>query len=158
LPKPGRRLGVLPRRGRRRHPPRLRRGPPRREGADRGGLPAPRGRLVLRARRGGRAGDDRQRLAVYLGDPPPDPARARPSPPSHPALPPPDQRQGRALHPDDVARMGIWEVVRELSGAAESLALLAFPLQLPQTTRLPRPPAARFSARRAPGTTWLGTT
>ena len=63
------RLGVRPRLRRRRHPARLRRGPRRREGDHRGRLPAPRARLLSPPRRRGRAGDDRQRLRLPLGDP-----------------------------------------------------------------------------------------
>ena len=96
-------LGVLPRRDRRRHPARLRRGAARRARRDRGRLPAPGDRLVCRARDLGRAGDDRQRLALRLGDPRRGLPRARPPPPPNPALPAADERQGRALHPDDVA-------------------------------------------------------
>ena len=61
------RLGVRPRRDRRRDPARLRRGARRREGEDRGRLPAPRASRFFRRhgiRR--RAGDDRQRLCLPL--------------------------------------------------------------------------------------------
>ena len=50
-----------------------------------------------------RAGDDRQRLALHLDDPRRRLPRTRPAAPSHSSLPAPDQRQGRALYPDDVA-------------------------------------------------------
>ena len=62
----GGRLGVRPRLRRRRHPPRLRRGPARRERHHRRRLPAPRGRLVRTPGHHGRAGDDRQRLRLPL--------------------------------------------------------------------------------------------
>ena len=51
----------------------------------------------------GRAGDDRQRLALHLDDPRRRLPRTRPAAPSHSSLPARDQRQGRALYPDDVA-------------------------------------------------------
>lgn len=67
-----------------------------------------RGLEVLRAPRGqGRAGDDRQRLSLSL-----QAVRRRPRPGRHPARPNPtihdqSQRQGRALHSDIAARMGL---------------------------------------------------
>ena len=100
------RLGAGPRLRRRRHPPRLRRGPARREGDDRDRLPAAGARLLPLARDHGGAADDRQRLRLRLDRPRPRLPGARHPPHPHPALPAPDQRQGGALHPHDAAASG----------------------------------------------------
>ena len=65
------------------------------------------GRLLPPPRHHGRAADHRQRLGLPLHR-----SRHRlPSdghpPPAHPALPPADQRQGRALHPHPARRLGL---------------------------------------------------
>ena len=64
-----RRLGVRPHRRRRLQPPRLRRGPRRRESRDRYRLPPPRCRLLPPPRHPGRADPDRQRLLLPRHDP-----------------------------------------------------------------------------------------
>ena len=64
-----RRLGVRARLRRRRHPPGLRRGPPRREGHHRGRLLAPRDRVLPPSRHRRRARHERQRCLLPLHDP-----------------------------------------------------------------------------------------
>ena len=86
-----------------------------------------------------------------LHHPRPDLPRARHPPPPHPALPAPDQRQGRALHPDDAARVGLRSPLRELSGAIEPARRLARSLQLPQKARLPLPSPTCGSPQRTAG-------
>ena len=51
----------------------------------------------------------------------------------HQALHAPDQRQGRTLHPDNVARMGLRNRIPELTPAKSRLAEMAAPLQLAST-------------------------
>ena len=146
------RLGVRPRLRRRRHPPRLRGGPPRREGRHRGGLPAPGGRLVQGHGHHRRAGALRQRLLLPLPVARAGLPGARDAPPLHPPLPASHQRQGGALHPDADQPLGLRSDLRLLRRANRGPIRLARPLQLQKTTRLPRSQAARSSARRA-GTT-----
>ena len=56
-----------------------------------------------------RAGDDRQRLGLHPARPfAISPAAARAKGTSAPAPTAPDQRQGRALHPDDARWLGLW--------------------------------------------------
>ena len=144
----GHRLGVRARLRRRPLPARLCRGACDERGATRGRLPRPRGRLVRRARGQGRARDDRQRLLLPLARHAPRcrelglrHLRIRPYRPAH-------QRQGRALHPDPLNDGPTPASTAAQHERTAALALLAQPLQLPATTRLPRPPAARSSARR----------
>ena len=72
-------------------------------------------------------------------------------PPPHSPLPTPDQRQGRALHPDDAAGVGLRAALRELSRTSPPAPRLARPLQLPTQARLPRSSPAGCSSQRA---TW----
>ena len=146
------RLGVRPRLRRRRHPPRLRRGARRREGRDGRRLSAAGGRLVQIDGDHGRAGDERQRRLLSLDACTPTPAASSGSGTCSPALPAPHQRQGRALHPDPAQPLGLRSHLRHLGRAHRGAARLAHLLQLHPTTWLPRPQAARSSARRA-GTT-----
>ncbi len=105
---PGRqRLRPLRGHRRRRHPARLRRPRPRRE---RG--PAPPGpcstpRSGSPARRPHRAGPDRQRQGLHRLAPTPRRRDDRGPPQADPAVPAPDQRQGRALHQDAPRRVGL---------------------------------------------------
>jgi len=78
--------------------------------------------------------------------------RARDAPSLHPPLPAPDQRQGRALHPDADQPLGLWSRLWLLDRAHRGTTRLARSLQLQETTRLPWSQAARSSARRV-GTT-----
>ena len=143
------RLGVRPRLRRRRHPLCLRRGARRREGDDRGRLLAPGAFGSSPPRRQGRGGDHRQRLGLRsaihaiacraLGL---KHLRTRPYRPAN-------QRQGRALHPHDARRLGLRGDLPQLSRAHRCPRGLALALQLPPTTRRPRPKATGSSARRA---------
>ena len=119
------------------------------------------GRLVRRARRprSSRVMTE-QRLALHLDDPRRRLPRTRPAAlfAPRPYRPRPTASAER-FHPDDACVNGL--TGGSFSSSAErrvDSSLLARPLQLPQTTRLPRPPTARNSARRASGTTWLGAT
>ena len=85
----------------------------------------------------------------YRSDPRDLLPRARHPAPANEALPAADQRQGRALHPHASQWMGMGSDLSKLPRADESLAGLARPLQLPQTTRRHRPPTARGSLSRA---------
>ena len=92
--------------------------------------PARCGGLVRRARRPHRARPDRQRAG---------PTRARPTrgalesierpPPADPALPAPDQRQGRAVHQDPARRVGLRPAVPDQRRAARRPAGLGRRLQ-----------------------------
>ena len=77
--------------------------------------------------------------------------RARAPPPPHPALPAPHQRQGRALHPDAAREWAYGAHLRQLSRAHRRAAALARALQLPPTTRLPRPQATGAQRAEQPG-------
>ena len=94
----------------------------------------------------------RQRRLLPLRAPCRGLPRARHPPPLHPPLPAPHQRQGRALHPDAHQPLGLRSDLWLLGRANRGASRLARPLQLQQTTWLPRPQGARSSARRA-GTT-----
>ena len=96
----GCRVGVRPRRGRRRLQARLRRGPAGREAPVGHRLPGPRPALVQAPGHPGRARDDRQRLGLRLAPLPQGVPALAPAPHPHPAIYAQDQRQGRALHPD----------------------------------------------------------
>ena len=103
-------------------------------------LPATGDRLVRRTGSACRGGDERQRLRLYQPPLRGGAARARPTPPAHPAVPAADQRQGRTAHPDVAQRVGIRPHLRQLARAHSRPPALPRPLQLPTTTRQPRPP------------------
>jgi len=65
-------------------------------------------------------------------------ARTRPAPSADQALPAPDQRQGRALHPDTAQRMGLGTPLRQLHRARRRPTARSPPIQLQATARLPR--------------------
>ncbi len=69
--------------------------------------------------------------------------RARAASPSHPAVHAADQRQGRALHPDQSARVGVCAPLCELARAHRRAQSLARPLQHRPAACRPGPPAAR---------------
>ena len=73
-------------------------------------------------------------------------ARTRPAPPTHPALPPTHQWEGRAFHPDAAQRVGLRAHLRQLSRTHRAPAALSRALQLQTSTRLPRPPTTRLKA------------
>ena len=75
--------------------------------AERRRLPQGRRRLLRKPRRHRRARHDRQRLLLQILRLPQGLPRARPQAHPHQALHAQDQRQGRALHPDRLARMGL---------------------------------------------------
>ena len=64
-----------------------------------------------------------------------EPASGSGSDTSGPALHATDQRQGRAIHPDQPARVGLRSGLSKLPTATSRTAALAAPLQLAQTTR-----------------------
>ena len=88
-------------------PARLRRGARRREGRDRGRLPAPRRRALRRLRDPRRATDDRQRQRLPLRDPRACLQALADQTPPHPPLPAADEREGRTLHPHHARRLGL---------------------------------------------------
>ena len=63
--------------------------------------------LLRRPRHHRRTRPDRQRLLLQVQAVHPDPHRSRHRPQTHPALPAPDQRQGRTLQPHPARRMGL---------------------------------------------------
>lgn len=77
--------------------------------------------------------------------------RAVPSPshqaPAHSRLPPPDQRQSRALHPDRAALMGLRPLLPPIPAADPRAAPLAASLQLAQTSWQPQGPSTHQSYR-----------
>ena len=75
--------------------------------------------------------------------------RARPQAPEDAPLPAADQRQGRALHPDPAARVGLRAPLPQLRGAALPAPALAQPIQLPPKAWLPRPSPTGSSLKRA---------
>ena len=66
------------------------------------------------------------------------------------ALPAPDQRQGRALHPHDAARVGLCAVDGSSPERARGPLSLGRALQLQTTTWRPRSPAADSAASETP--------
>lgn len=122
---------------RRRVAPRLSRDPaePGPEGRD--GLSGAGGRLVRATGRHGAAGDDRQRLGPQLQtvrhSAPPSRlkhVRTRPYTPAH-------QRQGRALHRDQLVRMGLRSTVRLVGRTSRRRPTLGRRLQPPPTPLRP---------------------
>ena len=70
----------------------------------------------------------------------------RPPPSLHPPLHAPDQREGRTLHPDRTARVGLCPRLQHLRPAHRASRALAAPLQLAPATRSlkARPPISRI--------------
>jgi len=60
------------------------------------------------------------------------------------------QRQGRAVHSNQLARVGLCPALCDLAGAPRRLGALARPLQYRTATRRPGPPSARCSAAPIP--------
>ena len=74
-------------------------------------------------------------------------------------LPAPDQRQGRAVHPHDAARVGLRGRLRIITGEGRGPLRLARALQLQPKTWRPRSPTAdRAVTGAGPGTTWPAST
>ena len=143
-----RRLGLRPCLRRRRDQDRLRRGFARRARPDRRPLSRTGRRLVLRPRRPGRAGHDRQRLLLRLQSSRRHLPRARAAPPPHTPLQAPHERKGGALHPDAAKRTGLRARLHQLRRTPPTTPRPAPPLQLPQTTRLTQPQAPGSSPPR----------
>src|SRR5712691_1971666 len=125
------RLRLRARDRRRPLPARLRRTPPRRESADRDRLCRAGACLLRAARHQRQAVDDRQRLQLHQ-EPPTTraPGRAGDPSPEDPALPPAHEREGRALPPDDGARVGLRPRLPLTSTAQPSVATLARALRM----------------------------
>jgi putative transposase len=87
-------------------PPRLRRGPQRRESSDDRRLSHASSRLLQPARNQGRATPHRQSQRLPLNHPRDRLPSARHPPPAHPPLSTPDQRESRTLHPHPPERLG----------------------------------------------------
>ena len=85
-------------------------------------LPAAGSRLLPLPRHRGRAADDRQRIGLSLRRPRPRLSGAGDQAPPHPALPAPDQRQGRAIHPHDATRVGLRRGLRRSPERAAALS------------------------------------
>src|SRR5205823_6731403 len=150
----------LPARDRRRPlPARLRRTPRRREGSDRDRLPRARARLLRRAGDPRQARADRQRLQLRQ-----EPLAARAArPPGHPAtddraLPATHERQGRALPPDDGARVGLRPPLPLTSTTQPGAATLARPLQPATAAQLARRATADQPRSQRPWVAQLGST
>ena len=77
--------------------------------------------------------------------------RARPQAHPHQALHAQDQRQGRALHPDRAARMGLRPGLPDLRSPRRRTAHLAAPIQLASSTRRHRIPDAHQPPRSGRG-------
>src|SRR4051812_42068662 len=141
------RLRLLPRDRRRPHPPGLRRAAPRREGGDRHRLRGKGACLLRLPRDHHQAADDRQRLRLREE---PLAARAagrrRDQAPAHPALSPADQRQGRALPPDDGEGVGLRRGLSLTPPSQRGPATLAAPLQRDEAPQLTWGPARRSAA------------
>jgi hypothetical protein len=88
------------------------------------------------SRRHGRARDDRQRLRLPQPPLPPSLRPGRPQAQADPPLHPQDQRQGRALHSDQLARMDLPAGPPDLGRAHPGHAPLALPLQSLITTHI----------------------
>ena len=129
--------------------------PPRRESPDRHRLPRASARLLRRARHHRQTSDERQRLGLR---PQPITGRtARPAwnpAPQDRALPAPDQRQGRALPPNDGAGMGLRTQLPLTPTTATA------PCQNGSTTTTGPDPTARSQAdpQSAAFTTYVGRT
>ena len=75
------------------------------KGEHRDRVPAPRGRVLRRARHPRAAGDDRQRRRLPLDRARPRLPRPEHPPPAHPSAPTTHQRQSRTLHQNDDRRL-----------------------------------------------------
>src|SRR5712691_1716366 len=148
------RLRLRARDRRRPLPARLRRTPPRRESADRDRLCRAGACLLRAARHQRQAVDDRQRLQLHQ-EPPTTraPGRAGNPSPEDPALPPAHEREGRALPPDDGARVGLRPRLPLTSTAQPSAATLARALQHAPTAQLARRPTPDQPRAQRP---WVG--
>ena len=93
------------------------------------------------------ASADRQRLGVPIQRVCSRLRSTRHQPQVHAALPPADQRQGRAIHPVSASRMGLRLDVSELGSSSQSSCQLAAPLQLPSTPQRHRRGAAHLQAQ-----------
>jgi len=139
-PGSGCRLGVCPRLCRRCLPPRLRRDPARRAKSLCGGVPRACARLVYPPRCPSPGRDDRQRSVLHLealrrGLLSPGLATC-----AHPTLSAAHQRQGRALHSNPAARMGLSMGLSILRPAPPPTPSLPALLQPPPTAPKPRLP------------------
>ena len=149
-PQPGR-LRLRPFRRRRPLPPRLQRGAGRRARGHRDRVLAAGASLVRRARgqRAGRAHRQRlvlpqQRLQAGL------PGHWRPASP-HPTLPPPDQRQGRALPPHPAQGVGLRPRLPQRGGSHRRPCALAAPLQSSPRPHRPRRRGSGQPCHQPPG-------
>ena len=105
-------------------------------------LPAPRRRLVPRARDRGRTRAQRQRQRLPLPRLARRLRRARDRPPLHPSPPPADQRQGRSARQDAAARVGLPLRLPDQRPPRPSAPRLPALVQPTPTTQLARRPAA----------------
>ena len=135
-----RRPAVRPRRRRRLQPPRLCRGPRRRESDNSRRLPPPRDRLLRPLRDPRRAHAQRQRLRLPRRRPRPRLQSARRPPPANPPPPPTNQRQRRTPHLHPPIRPGIRTHPRLKPPTHRSTRRPAPALQPSTTTHSPQPP------------------
>ena len=110
-------------------------------------LPRPRCCLVRRQRRHGPPRHDRQRLRLHQQSRlQSDAGRHRRPSHHHQTLPAANQRQGRALHPDRVARMALCQSLCPISPTSRRHAWLASLVQPPPTALSPQRHPTRFKA------------
>jgi leucine-zipper of insertion element IS481 len=94
----------------------------RRTGRDRGAVPAGGRRVLRRSGHSHRAGPHRSpQLLPAVSGPFTGPPADRFPPQAHPRLPPPDQRQGRTIHPDLARRVGLRPALPVQRGMPEAL-------------------------------------
>lgn len=124
------RLGIRPRLHRRCLPHCLQQSDEERATELRRGLPQGCDRLLLKPRHQGRAGHDRQRILLQILCFPQSLQAPRPQAYPHQALHAEDQRQGRALYPDQPARMGLCPRLQHFKRTSCRVAEMASPLQL----------------------------
>ena len=115
-------------------PRRLQSGHARTRKGKRRRLPQGGRRLLREPRRHGRACHDRQRLLLPIHGLPSACKQPRPQAHPHQALHAQDQRQGRTLHPNRLARMGLCHALQHLKRTRRRAAELAPPLQLAQAS------------------------
>jgi transposase len=89
-------------------------------------------RLLRKSRHQGRAGDDRQWLLLQVLRLPQSLSAVRPATHQNKTLHAENQRKGRALHPDQPARVGLRASLSQLTPAKSRTVPLAAPLQLAQ--------------------------
>ena len=131
--------GVPTRRRRRPQPLRLRLRPARRAWRELRRLPRAGARGLPPARRARAPGPDRQREGLHRRPQLPRRRRCRRrAAVAHAALPPADERQSRAFHPDPAERVGLRPPLPLQRRAAAPAPTLALPLQSPPTARRPR--------------------